>query len=138
MNNMLEEQAIFLSMLMGKKELVFKLLRMANDTSLAEENAADNAERYISLVETREEVINEIEKLNGELAKLTEPPGVSWETGLLKREIAEMTEQIVRVETEIRKKASNIMTNLQQEIANMNKRKKVSDAYDSAGFYGER
>lgn len=129
-------ETVFLSLLLQKKELVFRLLRMTNDTQLAETDAAANAERYIGLVEAREEVINELKKLNGEMANLQEPPGVSREAGLLNREIKEMLEQIVRLEPELREKAANIMKHLQQEIKNINNRKKISGAYDTANFYG--
>lgn len=129
-------ETVFLSLLLQKKELVFRLMRMMNDTPLTETDAAANAERYIGLVEAREEVINELKKLNGELANLQEPPGVSREAGLLNREIKEMLEQIVRLEPELRGKAANIRTHLQQEIKNINNRKKISGAYDTANFYG--
>ena len=126
------------SLLLQKKELVFRLLRMMNDAALKEASVEKNAERYIGLVEAREEIIGELKKLDGEMEQLGKLPSMSEETALLGQQIREMTDQIARLEPGIRKKASGIAVNLQRQISDINERKKISGLYEPGRLYESR
>lgn len=124
-------------MLLLKKELVFKLLRMANDISLNEATVEKNVEQYIKLVDAREEIIDKLKELDIKLDPFKETSLMSKELLPISQEIREMTDQIARMETDIQRKASGIMVNLQREISSINNRKKESGEQYTPGMLYE-
>lgn len=132
------EKEAYRSLLAQKKELMFKFLRLSNDVTLTDPSPEQNAESYIRLVEAREEVIDDLRRLDGELDQFGEPPGMSDESALLNQEMKEMADQMARLETDIRSKASGVMSRLQREIKVINDRRKESDGEYTPGMLYHR
>ena len=113
-----------------KKELVFQLLRMTNDAEFNEADNDANAEKFIALVDARQDIIDRLKEIENSIDKEFTKTG----TKPFDKEIKSMIGQISKLEAKIDEKSLEIMTKLQDDIKKLNERKKASKVYDSVMF----
>lgn len=111
------------SLLLQKKELIFKLLRLSNETNLDGKQPGERDVRYIHFVDARDVLIEQLKDLDEELLPLDVPEDMAEEAAALQVEMKTMTEQIARLELAIVEQALEMTADLRRRIKDTRNRR---------------